>query len=266
MGVVVNHQGAAQILTGNQIASLLLNEILYTLSQANKLPQKGACVKSIVTTDLFKAIAEAHHLECYEVLPGFKYIAQWIRTWESEENSPQFLFGAEESYGYLYGTQARDKDAIGASLLIAETALRAKLEGKTLVDLLHEIYLQYGIYHEEVLSVGFDPGKIGSEKMTAAMKSLRDNPPTSISGLKVESSEDFLDDQARPATLPSTNMLIYRLEGGSRLMVRPSGTEPKIKIYCGLVEKAEGNLQESIHHAESTAKALLEEFKSLLSS
>lgn len=264
MGAVVKHQGKAQILTGNQIACLLVNEILNTLSESGQIPEKAAFVKSVVTTDLYKTIVQKHAHECFEVLPGFKYIAELIRNWEAEKDGPQFVFGAEESYGYLYGTQSRDKDAIGASLLIAEAALKAKLNGKTLVDLLNDIYREFGFYHEEVLSVAFEASKTGSEKMKAAMVSLREHPLEAIGGSKVLSIENFLNMDKKPASLPLTDMLIYRLEGGSRLMVRPSGTEPKIKIYCGIVKAIEGSLEESIADAQNQAQLLLKEIESLL--
>lgn len=265
MGVVVKHQGAAQILTGNQIACLLVKEILNTLSESSKIPPKASFVKSIVTTDLFKTIVKSHSCDCFEVLPGFKYIAEYIRNWEGEDNGPRFIFGAEESYGYLYGTQSRDKDAIGASVLIAETALKAKLNGKTLVDLLNDIYQEFGIYHEEVLSIAFEASKSGSEKMKAIMQSLREHPLESIGGLKVTEVEDFLNENKKPASFPFTDMLIYRFVGGSRLMIRPSGTEPKIKIYCGIVEPIKDSFEESMNNAKATSQALLDEMKSLKS-
>lgn len=264
MGVVVNHHGKAITLTGNQIACLLVKEILNSLVEAGQLPSKAAFVKSVVTTDLFKAIVEKQSATCFEVLPGFKYIAELIRNWEQESESYQFIFGAEESYGYLYGTQARDKDAIGTSLLIAETALRAKLAGKTLIDLLDDLYKEFGIYHEEVLSVGFDPGKSGAEKMKAAMLSLRDHPLETIGTRQVEKTEDFLVAEGKSTHLPPSDFLIYHLEGGNRLMVRPSGTEPKIKIYCGIIEERENSLEEGQKKAAENAKVLLEAFKSIL--
>lgn len=272
MGVVVAHQGEASILTGNQIACILLHHIITSLQEKNALPEHPACVKSIVTSDLFRAIAESSGAECFEVLPGFKYIAEKIRNWEANGNTPQFLFGAEESYGYLYGTIARDKDAIEASVLIAEAALKAKLEGKTLIDLLDEIYAVYGIYAEELLSVPYEEGKEGADKMKSAMAKLRSAPPTLIGDHVVLQIEDYLTQEAlnlltqekTALSLPKSDFLLFRLESGSRVMIRPSGTEPKIKIYCGYSQKKYDTLEQGKEQAKQEAENLLNAAKALL--
>lgn len=259
MGVVINDHGKPVILTGNQIACILLHHILEGFALNHTLPENPAAIKSVVTTELFRAIAEDHQLELFEVLPGFKYIAEKIRTWEQDQ-SHHYIFGAEESYGYLFGTEARDKDAIGASVWIAEAALQAKEQGKTLLEVLDALFEKYGIYLEEQISAQFPESKEGKEAMLLAMSKLRENPLSEINGDPIVSSEDFL----KSTTLPPSDFLIYRFADGSRLMVRPSGTEPKIKIYCAIVEKTFENVEEGMQKARTRADVYLKAALKLL--
>lgn len=229
------------ILSGNQIASLSL----FYLCNMRPLSKNSAAITTIVTTELFKTIAESYGVTPFEVLTGFKYIGEKIHEWEKSKEF-SFLFGAEESLGFLYGTHARDKDATIAACLIAEMALHFKLQNnKTLVDLLSDLYRKYGPFLEEQLAADFGNGKEGMEAMNQAMKRLRENPPKEIETQKVIEIEDYLTGETK-TPLPKSNVLLFRLEDHSKFIIRPSGTEPKIKIY-GLVrhqdkEKLEGAL------------------------
>lgn len=227
MGVVVNHHGKAVRLSGNQIACLCLAHIC----QHKKLPSNGACIKTIVTTELFKAIAESAHLTCIDVLTGFKYIGEQIGQWEKGKHT--YIFGAEESYGYLFGTFVRDKDAISAACLIAEAAANAKSQGKTLVDQLHELYRLHGLHRESLTNLNFPDTQAGMQQMQDLMHRLRKNPPIHIGDEEVVTVEDYLEH----TTLPKSDVLRFWLSKGSKLVVRPSGTEPKVKIYAEVVEK-----------------------------
>lgn len=254
MGVVINDHGKPVILTGNQIACILLNHILEGYALNHSLPENPAAVKSVVTTELFRAIAESHQVELFEVLPGFKYIAEKIRNWE-KDHTHSYVFGAEESYGYLFGTEARDKDAIGASAWIAEAALKAKQEGKTLLQVLDALFEKYGIYLEKLSSAEFPESKEGKEAMQKAMQNLRTAPLQEIHGDRVVRFDDYL----KSTTLPPSDFLVYHFEDGSKLMVRPSGTEPKIKVYCGIVEKTFNSLDEGLSQAHQRADEYLKD-------
>lgn len=273
MGVVVNDHGNAVILNGNQIAVLSLYHICKALSEQKRLPEKAVFVKTIVTTELFKTIAEkGYKKSCVDVLPGFKYIAEKIREWEGIPNGPQFIYGGEESYGTLLGTHARDKDAVIASCLIAEAALQAKLHGKTLMDTLEEIYRKFGFFHEKLLSVKYEESKEGHEKMSRAMARLRQAPPSHLGGIAVRSFEDYensvkkdlVSQKTEKISLPKSNILLFWLQDGSKLVIRPSGTEPKIKIYCGLNTQTFQTLQSAQQQLEKKADTHLSSLKGLL--
>lgn len=245
LAVAVRHQNHVHLLNGNQIACLCLQHICEARTKNNTLPANAIFAKTIGTTELFKAIADAYERPCFDVLTGFKYIAGKIKEWEEGHNGPQFLFGGEESFGYLLGTHARDKDAIISGALVCEVALQAKLQNKTLVDLLHEIYRKYGVYTEKLLSIKFEESKAGKEQMVQGMARLRKNPPKTIAGINVTALEDYQyslrteisTGKSKKLTLPVSDVLLFWLEDGSKIMVRPSGTEPKIKLYCGVINK-----------------------------
>lgn len=257
VGVALMHEGKPVTLNGNQIASLCLSFILETLSEQKRLPANGALIKTIVTTELFRAIAEAFKKPCFDVLPGFKYIAALIRAWE-EDGSHQFLFGGEESLGYLIGTHARDKDGVVSCALLAEVALKAKLSGQTLLDKLHQLYATYGVYREELKSISYPETRAGRAQMSQVMGRLRTNSLKEIGGSKVVSVDDYLKMK------PSSDILIFHLEDKSRLVVRPSGTEPKVKLYCGVHKKPGNNLEETIKQCDARCEALLTEMASHL--
>jgi phosphomannomutase len=208
------------------------------------------------------------------VLTGFKYIAEKIHEWEQHgKDGLQYIFGGEESYGYLLGTQVRDKDAVISSALICEVALQAKLKGKTLVDLLHDLYAKHGFFFEKLLSIEFEDTKKDREAMAAGMNRVLKDPPKVLAGKAVVTLEDYQTSiqtdlrtgATSPITLPKSNVLFFWLEDGSKAMIRPSGTEPKIKIYCGVVVKKYANLEAAQKEAEKYATALLQDLKGHLS-
>lgn len=250
VGIAVMHQGKSVMLNGNQIACLCLEHLCRTL----KSPLTAAFIKTIVTTELFQAICDHYKAKCFNVPTGFKYVAELISEWEKNSDAPQFIFAAEESCGYLYGTLTRDKDAIIPSALIAEIALQAKRQGKTLIDHLHELYQKHGVFIEEVISVNFEETKAGKESMAKKMTDLRSHPPKELDGIDVVSFEDYLKHR------PSSDTLLFRLADDSKLIVRPSGTEPKIKLYCGVV----GSSLDLIEESRKKASQLLLSLKSIL--
>lgn len=229
LGVVASHQGKPVTLTGNEQAALAAYFICDTLTKQKKMPPKGAIVTTIVTTELLKHIAKAFNVACFEVLTGFKYIGEKIHQWEQKPGGYQFLFGAEESYGYLMGTYARDKDAMIAGCLFAEISVKLKEQGKTLIDLLHEIYTKFGVFREKQFSLTFEEGKKGLDSIQRLMEGLRKNPPSTLGGQKVIKSEDYLKETSE--NLPRSDVLLYRLEDQTKIIIRPSGTEPKLKVY-----------------------------------
>lgn len=272
VGLAVNHHGKIEILNGNQIASLCVAHVCDALTKQNRMPEKGAFIKTIATTELFKAIVEQYKKPCFDVMAGFKYIAELINRWDREANGHQFIFGGEESYGYQLGTLTRDKDAVIASALICEVALQAKLQNKTLIDLLHDLYRKFGVYTEKLISVKFPETKAGKEQMTKGIALLQDNPPKSFAGIDVVTLDDYkrgltIDlktNQTKKITLPQTSCLVFWLSDGSKLIVRPSGTEPKIKIYCGIVTKPVGSIEEAKREGAAYADHLLTALKNQL--
>jgi phosphomannomutase len=272
MGIAVTHNGESVLLTGNQIACVALAHLCEALTKQKRMPDNGAFVKTIVTTELFAAIAEKYGKPSFDVLTGFKYIAQKIREWELADGKYQYLFGGEDSYGYLLGTHARDKDAVIACCLIAEAALAAKLEGQTLVDKLQDLYREFGVYRELLESVRFPETKEGRESMATALVGLRKSPPTAFQGVTVAYVEDYkastrtelATGKTEPIHLPTSDVLCYWLEDGSKLIVRPSGTEPKVKIYCGVKAPSQGDLDQCITEADDYAHRLVQALRSLL--
>lgn len=245
-------------LTGNQTACLCLHHICTTLTAKNEFPSNAAFIKTIVTTELFKSIAESFGGKCIDVLTGFKYIGEQIGIWEKSFDGYQYIFGAEESYGSLFGTFVRDKDAINAACLIAEVAACAKKQNLTLVDRLHQIYRKYGIHREALINLAFSDSKAGMEQMGALMKTLRQNPPSHIAGRPVVNLEDYLSGKGG---LPPSDVLRFWLDDETKLVIRPSGTEPKVKIYAEVKHKADKNLDASIQACDEKLKKLVEAFQ-----
>ncbi len=249
LGIAVRHEGGYQLLTGNQLGSLLAWYICSTLKERGQLPPNGVIIKTIVSTKLAEAIAADFGVEVENCLTGFKYIGALIRQYE-EEGTPEnptkkFLFGFEESYGYLAGTHARDKDSVVAACLTAELALWAKEKGLTLVDLLNDLFARYGVYLESQLSKTM-PGVGGMQQIARLMQSLRAAAPTAIGGQNVVAVTDIDTDsrfdlasgkRSKGLGLPRSNVLIFELADGSQVIARPSGTEPKIKFYFMVVDR-----------------------------
>lgn len=272
MGVAVRHQGKAELLDGNQIVAVLLYHLGEAFKQQQRMPAKAAAVKTIVTSELVRAVAESYGMVCADVLTGFKYIAEKIREWERDKDGYHFLFGGEESYGTLCGTHARDKDAIIACALFAEAALHAKRQGKTLVDLLHDMYRRYGIYRERLLSVKFEESKEGKERMRHAMEVLRGQPPQSLGGVSIVQRDDYQTqlrhrrDNSAPErlALPQSDVLVFWLDDATKVVVRPSGTEPKVKLYGGAVLKEFASIEEGMKACEQKVDRYLDEIRQLM--
>ena len=233
-----NSNGSLTLLNGNQTATVLIHYILTKWKEKGKLAGHEYIVKTIVTTDLLLKIAEDFGVPCYNVLTGFKYIAEVIRR---NEGKKHFIAGGEESYGYLIGESVRDKDAVMSCAMIAETAAWAKEQGKTLFDLLIDIYVKHGYFKEELVSLT-KKGKDGTAEIKGLMNDFRNSPPQTIGGAKVVlihdylSSEtvDLISDLRYSIALPKSDVLQFITEDSSIISVRPSGTEPKIKFYIGI--------------------------------
>lgn len=246
-----NEKGEYEILNGNQIGIVLVNYVLEGLSKNGKIPENGVVIKSIVTTNMINEIAGSYGVEVINVLTGFKYIGEKIKEFE-RDGSHTYLFGFEESFGYLSGTRARDKDAVNASMLICEAAAFYKKQGKTLKQVLDSIYEKYGYYTEKTISVTYE-GLAGVKKIKDMMSNLVKNPPKSFAGVKVLYVNDYLNSvrtnmvngKTEEFKFDKSNVLSYDLEDGTLLTIRPSGTEPKIKAYVmtkgKTTEEAEAN-------------------------
>jgi phosphoglucomutase/phosphomannomutase len=259
LGVVARHGSKAVRFTGNQIACLCLNHICSCLTEKGTFPENAGFVKTIVTTELFKAIAQSFGGTPIDVLTGFKYIGEIIRLWENSFGGLQFLFGAEESYGYLFGTFVRDKDAISACCLISEAAALAKSKGLTLVDELYAIYRKYGIHRESLTSLAFGDTADGAKQIDKMMDRLRTQPPSQIGGIKIATLEDYSNDTM---PLPKSDVMRFWLEDGTKLVIRPSGTESKIKIYAEVIEKTPAeNIEESLAICDGRLKTLVNAFQ-----
>ena len=238
VGIMVrNKSGEFEPVTGNQTGVLLLDYLIGAMKRAGKLPEKPAALKTIVTTEMARAVAEANGLDCYDTFTGFKFMAEKMNELESAGKNT-VIFSYEESYGYMIGHYVRDKDAVTASLLLTEMAAWYHAQGMTLFDALRSLYEKYGWYGEKTHNLVM-PGLDGAEKMAALMKSLRETPPSEIAGVKVATYKDYSDGTARDAAsgevtkiaLSGSNVLRFELCDGTHIVVRPSGTEPKIKVY-----------------------------------
>ena len=263
VGIAVKDRaGQAHILTGNQIGCLLLHYILTARKKRGTLPPNAAAVKSIVSTEMAQAIADDFGVRMFNVLTGFKYIAEKIQEFE-ESGEYQFVFGFEESYGYLSGTAVRDKDGVNACLLIAETAAYYKKQGMTLYDALESLFERYGYTGEKVTSFALT-GKDGLAKMKGLMDSLRQDPPREFAGKKVLAVRDYLKSErvcgseTQPLTLPKSDVLDYELQDKAWICVRPSGTEPKVKLYVNGVTASRAGTQALLEDMSRAAVELLE--------
>lgn len=240
--------GEYELLTGNQIAALMLNYILTARKKAGNLPANGALVKSIVSSEFAAKVAADFGVEAINVLTGFKFIAEQIQHFE-ETNEHSFMLGFEESYGYLIRPFVRDKDAIQSLVLLAEVAAFYKKQGKNLYDGLQELFEKYGYFAEKTIALTFD-GIEGAQEIKDLMAKFRQELPTDFAGYKVIAAEDYQASSRQDAAgnvtainLPKSNVLKYFLEDGTWIAVRPSGTEPKIKFYIGTQGDSEADAQ-----------------------
>lgn len=266
VGIIVkNKNGEYNTYTGNQVGAMLTEYILSNLKSRGELADDAYVVKTIVTTNLTKAICDNYGVEMKEVLTGFKFIGEKIK--ESEETGKgTYIFGFEESYGYLKGTYARDKDAVVATMLIAEMTLWCKENGSSLAEFMDGIYAKYGRYIEYVESVVME-GIDGSEKIAAIMDKLRTDTPTSIGGKKVMAVRDYetsVRTEIKSGTteeilLPKSNVIYLELEDGNNFIVRPSGTEPKIKLYCLLRGKDSAAAEDLLAKVKDNIKKIVAE-------
>ncbi len=245
VGIAVkDYDGSYRLLTGNETGAMLTEYILRSRTEAGTLPENPIIVKTIVTTKLINAICNKYNAELKNVLTGFKYIGEVILNLEKDAQQDRFVFGFEESYGYLSGSYVRDKDAVVASMLICEMAAYYKKQGKTLAMVMDEMYNEYGYYKNTTLNFGFS-GAAGMQKMADIMSALRENAPKEFASYKVVKIADYLESkeydlitgEEKHIDLPKSNVLSYSLEGEHACIIRPSGTEPKIKLYITAVGK-----------------------------
>ena len=230
--------GEFMTISGNQMGALLLDYAISQRKLLGKLPEYAYCVKSIVSTDMAYKIAESNGIKLHDVLTGFKFIGETIKNYEKEGKADGFVLGFEESYGYLLGTYARDKDAVEGSMMILEMTAYYKKQNMTLSDALEALYEKYGVYGEKVIDIYME-GLDGIEKRRRIMQSLRDTAPTAIGGVKVSKVGDYKKGTILSVATgeevttgqPASDVLYYTLENEDKIIVRPSGTEPKIKIY-----------------------------------
>lgn len=240
---VKNDRGDYQLLNGNQIGSLLVHYVLSSYAELGKFHENDYVVKTIVTTQLIADIAARYGVPCHDVLTGFKFIGEMMTN---NLGKGRYIVGGEESYGYLVGDLVRDKDAVVSCTFIAEAAAYYKSQGKTLFDVLKELYLQYGYYKEKLISLT-KKGKAGAEEIKAMMSGLRANPPKSLGGIAVAKIRDYqnsisFDPKAGASTaidLPKSDVLQFITIDGDIISARPSGTEPKIKFYCSVKQPLE---------------------------
>jgi phosphoglucomutase len=245
VGIAVkDNHGKFILLNGNQTAAVLLYYIFRKWKENGKITGKEFMVKTIVTSELLIDLAEKYDVETYDVLTGFKWIADIIRK---NEGTKTFIAGGEESYGYMIGDFVRDKDAVSSCAMIAETAAWAASQGKTIYDILLDIYMEFGFYLEDLLAV-VKKGMTGAEEIKAIMKRFREDPPAEINNSKVVMIKDYqtsisrnLENNAEDIIdLPKSNVLQFFLKDGSKISMRPSGTEPKIKFYFGVKGELKG--------------------------
>jgi len=260
LGVAVKHNGEYILLTGNQTGAIMVDYILRTRKEQGTLPEKGMVYNTVVTSELGAVIAKSYGMEVESTLTGFKFIGEKAK--EIENTEYEFMFGYEESYGYVVKDFVRDKDSIQALLLISEIANLGKRRGLTLYDYLMVLYKEHGFYKEDLVNIVLE-GEAGEAKIKEIIEYFRENKPTSVLGLRVFKVEDYLtrtryfDKHTDPINLPISNVLKFVLEDGSWFVLRPSGTEPKLKIYIGV-------LGESLEASELKNKALKEAVTALI--
>lgn len=265
VGIAVkDYDGSYRLISGNEDGVMLTNYILSCKKASGKLPEKPVVVKTIVTTKLINKLCEKYGCELKNVLTGFKYIGEVILNLEKKHEENRYLFGFEESYGYLSGTYVRDKDAVVASMLVCEMAAYYKKQGKSLAEVIDGLYEEFGYYLNQTYSFEFD-GAAGMQKMSDIMTAVRDNTPKSIAGYDVVKVSDyFLREETDVATgsvtdidLPKSNVIALHLADDNAVIIRPSGTEPKIKLYITSVGKDKDNAAEICEKLVVASKEIL---------
>lgn len=263
LGIAVPEGDGYTLVTGNQLGCLLTDYIFLSRKELGKLPDNAAFVNTIVTTDLQIKIAESYGAETFKVLTGFKFIGEKMREFE-ESGSHTYIFGGEESYGFLVEEEVRDKDAVSAATMAAEMALWNVAQGRTVLDHLNDIYERFGYYEETLISQYFK-GQSGQEVMAGLMTTLRETPPASLGGVTVIALKDYKDGTTRnlltaeldtDIDLPSSNVLQFVLEDGSLITARPSGTEPKIKFYASICGEKGQSLSDAKVEVSAKIKAI----------
>ena len=249
---VPDGQGGYRLITGNEMGIILLDYICRTRRAKGTMPENPVAVTTIVSTDMATPVAKKYGVELRRTLTGFKFIGEQIGLLESEGRPDRFIFGFEESYGYLSGAHVRDKDAVNATLLVCEAAAAYAAKGQTLLDAIEALYKEFGYYRNALCSYTFE-GETGMHTMQKLMANLRANPPKEIGGYAVEAATDY---EAEGTGLPKADVLEYRLAGGHKFMVRPSGTEPKIKVYLSAVGDSEA-AADAVHETLAAAAAAM---------
>lgn len=264
MGIMLrNDKGEYIPMTGNQVGALLTDYIISAKKERGTLPKNGAVISTIVSTKMAKALTESYGMEYIEVLTGFKFIGEKIHQFE-ETGCNEFLLGFEESYGYLVGTHARDKDAVVASMLIAEMAAYYSKKGKTLYDVMQELYKKHGYFAEETVSITIE-GSEGIAKIKKIMEDIRTNMPKAFGDFKVTAIRDYktgikhilADGTEEKLTLPKSDVLYFELTDGASFVARPSGTEPKIKLYYLIQSNTEENAHKTLEDIKSAVMKFL---------
>ena len=251
------------VISGNQTGVLLLDYLIGAKRRTGKMPDKPVALKTIVTTEMARKVAETNGVECFDTFTGFKFLAEKIKQFE-QDGSHEYIFAFEESYGYLCGDYARDKDAVTASMLIAEMAAYYRTQGKTLYDAMEEMYEKYGCYCEQTISIVM-PGVSGLQRMKELMQVLRDKPLTQIGTHKIDYTRDYMpgtrtcmaDGKSEPMELKGQNVMYYELEGGTTFIIRPSGTEPKVKVYIMAKGENKAEAAEKVEALTAAAKEIV---------
>lgn len=264
VGIAVKGENGMELFTGNEVGVLLLEYICRSRTETGRMPKDPVAVKSIVSTELAAKVARHYGVELRDVLTGFKFIGEQIALLEQQGTPERYIFGFEESYGYLAGTYVRDKDAVVASMLICEMAAYYKTKGKTLMDVRRELYNRYGHYLSVIQNFAFE-GKSGMERMQQIMNTLREHPPKEINGVGVvrmadyqtSTETDFVTGAQKTIQLPQSNVLSFCLADGGSFVVRPSGTEPKIKVYHTNVGADFAEAEQKGRAQQSSVTALL---------